>query len=252
MPSSFSFLLSAAARFLAGDIKSSPDRDTAAHGAVEHLRGFLDAVGGGVERIGHRNLRGLGAVGGDRAHVAQRNQFFLERADAVAGILQFVTDGKRRHHGQPRIANLAELAAQAVDPRLQGLGELEQPHLLPFLAGHAVLPAVDGDVDVAHGISPASSTSRMVPIAASSRSAISRLERSSRFELTSDPSSSSASRARSAPNAWIRAASSSSSRSASRRRSTARSSASSAAISRRVAVSISAKAWSGWPEPLTV
>jgi hypothetical protein len=31
------------------------------------------------------------------------------------------------------------------------------------------LPAVDGDVDMAHELSPASSTERMVPIAASSR-----------------------------------------------------------------------------------
>ena len=44
-------------------------------------------------------------------------------------------------------------------------------------------------------VSPASSTSRMVPIAASSFPAISRLERSSRFDRTSDPSSSSANRA---------------------------------------------------------
>ena len=80
----------------------------------------------------------------------------------------------------------------------------------------------------------------MVPIAASSRSAISRLARSSRRDFTSEPSSSSASRERSAPSAWIRLASSFSSRSASRRRSTALSSASSAAISRRVAASISA------------
>ena len=93
---------------------------------------------------------------------------------------------------------------------------------------------------------PHPSTARIVPIAASSRSPISRLARSSRRDFTSEPSSSSASRERSAPSAWIRVASSSSSRSASRRRSTALSSASSAAISRRVAASISTEAGSAW------
>ena len=139
----------------------------------------------------------------------------------VVGVEQFVADGQRRHHGEARIADLAELAAQRFDARFQALGEFEQPHFLPFLAGHAVLPAVDGDVDVAHELSPASSTARMVPIAASSFSAISRLVRSSRRVFTSELSSSSASRDRSAPSAWIRLASSFSSRSASRRRSAA-------------------------------
>src|ERR1700761_314240 len=95
------------------------------------------------------------------------------------------------------------------------------------------------------------STERMVPIGASSFSAISRLVRSSLRDLTSEVSSSSASRERSAPSAWIRVASSSSSRSASRRRSAALSSASSADISRRVADSMSAKGASEAAEPLT-
>src|SRR4051812_22663053 len=168
----------------------------------------------------------------------------------MAGVEQFVAQRQRRHHGQTRIADLAEFAAQILDPRLKALGELQKPHLLPLLAGHPILPAVDGDVDVAHELFPVSRTERMVPIAASSRSVTSRLVRSSRRDFTSDPSSSSASRDRSAPSAWIRIASSFSSRSASRRRSTALSNASSAAISRRVAASISAYEGSGWAEPL--
>src|SRR5207248_1142291 len=146
---------------------------------------------------------------------------------------------QRRHHGEPRIADLTEFTAQGLDPRLQAFGELQQPHLLAFLAGHAVLPGVDGDVDVAHPSSPVSSTERIVTIAESSRSEISRLVRSSLRAFTNAPSSSSASRERSAPSAWIRVASSFSSRSASRLRSTALSSASSAAVSLRVAISIS-------------
>src|SRR6266403_2097304 len=173
----------------------------------------------------------------------------LATADTLGGIKHLVAYGQRRHHDQARIADLAELAAQRADPRFKALGELQELHLLPFLAGHPVLPAVDGDIDMIHEVSPASSTERMVPIAASSRSAISRLVRSSRRDFTSDPSSSSASRDRSAPSAWIRIANSFSSRSASRRRSTALSSASSAVISRREAASISAEIGSAWPEP---
>src|SRR6266576_2226132 len=226
------------------------NRDAAADGAVEHLRGLLDPVGGGVQRIGDRGLRCLGAIRRARAHIAQLAEFLFEAADAIDSVEQFVAHRQRRHHGEARIADLAELAAQILNPRFKTLGELQKAHLLPLLAGHPVFPSVDGDDDVIHELSPASSTERMVPIAASSLSAISRLARSSRRDFTSDPSSSSASRERSAPSAWIRLASSFSSRSASRRRSTAPSSASSAAISRRVTASISADVGSGLPEPL--
>src|ERR1700723_2917904 len=235
-------------RLVAGNVL--PDRHAAADGAVEHLRRLLDAVGGGVERGGHRVLRRPGAVGGCGANAAQGLEFLLEAVDAMAGVDQFIARRQRRHHGQARVADLAELAAQVSDPRFQALGEPEQPPLLSLFAGHAILPAVDGDVDMAHEVSPASSTARMVPIAASSRAATSRLARSSLRDFTSDPSSSSASRERSAPSAWIRLANSFSSRSASRRRSTALSSASSAVINRRVAASMSTVAGSGGPEPL--
>ena len=175
--------------------------NAAADGAVEDLRGLFDALGGRVQRVGHRDLGRAGAIGGDDADIAQRVEFFFEHADAAVGVEQFIARRQRRHHGQARIADLAELAAQAFDPRFQTLGKPQQPRLLSLLAGHPVLPAVDGDIDVAHEVSPASSTERMVPIAASSRSAISRLARSSLRDFTSDPSSSSASRDRSAPSA---------------------------------------------------
>src|SRR5882757_11308327 len=125
----------------------------------------------------------------------------LERTDTGGRVEQFVAHRQGRHHGEPRIADLAELATQLFDARFEVLGKLEQPHLLAFLAGHPVLPAVDGDVDVAHELPPPSRPERTVPIAASSRSAISRLVRSSRRDFTSEPSSSSASRERSAPSA---------------------------------------------------
>src|SRR3954466_4362889 len=222
--------------------EGSADGDPVADGAVQDLGRLLDALGGGVQCVHDRGLGQPGALHGGVAEIPQLGQFLLHGPDAIAGVDQFVADGQRRHYGEPGITDLAELSAQRLNPRLQAFGELEQPHLLAFLAGHAVLPAVDGDIDVAHSISPASasSTERMVPIAASSLWGIPRLGPPSRRVFTSEPSSSSASRDRSAPSAWIRLASSFSSRSASRRRSAAASKASSAAISRRVAASMSA------------
>src|SRR5215472_14041912 len=64
----------------------SPDRHPIADRAVEDLRRALDALGGGVERVGDRGLGGLGAVDGGDANVAQRVQLLLERADARTGI----------------------------------------------------------------------------------------------------------------------------------------------------------------------
>src|SRR3981189_3142003 len=129
------------------------------------------------------------------AGAAQGRELLLEAADAIFRVEQFVAHRQRRHHDQARVTDLAELAAQILDPRFKTLGKFQQLYLLPLLAGHPVLPAVDGDVDMAHEVSPASSTERMVLIAASSLSAISRLVRSSRRDFTSDPPSSSASRA---------------------------------------------------------
>src|SRR5690348_15635476 len=143
----------------ATDLSTSPDRNPAADGAVERLRRAFDALGGCVEGIGDRGLGLLGAIDGGDADVAHAAQFLFEVADARMRIEQFVAGGECGHDGQTLVADLAELAAQLLDARLQALGELEQPHLLPLLAGHAVLPAVDGDVDVAHSSSSSGSSS---------------------------------------------------------------------------------------------
>src|SRR3954453_18150952 len=221
--------------------EGSADSDPVADGPVQDLGRLLDELGRRVQCVHDRGLGQPGALDGSVAEIPQFGQLLLHGPDAIAGIDQFVADGQRRHHGEPGITDLAELSAQRLNPRLQAFGELEQPHLLAFLAGHAVLPAVDGDVDVAHPSSPVSSTERIVTIAESSRSETSRLVRSSLRAFTSAPSSSSASRERSAPSAWIRAASSFSSRSASRRRPPPPPlwSGGGAAISLRVAISIS-------------
>ena len=121
-----------------------------------------------------------------RAGVLQGGMSASRRFSLLAGLGQFVGDHQRRHHGQPRVADLAELAAQRDDALVEVLGELLQMVLLAVLAGHAELAAVDGDIHLRHGTShvvcnhPAHSrTKRMFSIAASSRCAMSRLAASS-------------------------------------------------------------------------
>jgi hypothetical protein len=55
----------------------SPDRNPAADGAVEDLRGLLDAFGCGVQRGGDGGLCGACTIGRNYANVAQRHQLFL-------------------------------------------------------------------------------------------------------------------------------------------------------------------------------
>ena len=71
-------------------------------------------------------------------------------------IEQFVGDGDRSHDGEPRIANVAEFSAQVRHARFEIFGKPKQPCFLPLLARHPILAAIDRDVDVAHGCSPAS------------------------------------------------------------------------------------------------
>src|ERR1700722_8224604 len=87
-------------------------RDAAADGAVQHLRRALDAFGGCVQRIRHRGLRLPCTIHRGDADAAEIVQFLLERADACAGVEQFVTDGERGHHREALVADLAELAAE--------------------------------------------------------------------------------------------------------------------------------------------
>ena len=77
----------------------------------------------------------------DRRHhadIAQRTELLLEATDALSGIDQFVAHGERRRHGETGIADFAELAAKAFDPRLEAFGQIDELALLAFLAGHAV------------------------------------------------------------------------------------------------------------------
>ena len=99
----------------------------------------------------------------------------------LAASVSSSADGERRHHGQPRVADLAEILPQPLDALIEVRGERGQMVLLPVLAGHAELPAVDGDVDLRHHSRRRRrrAPQRMVSIAASRRRAISRLVASS-------------------------------------------------------------------------
>ena len=181
-----------------------------------------------------RGLRRLGAVGGRHRGLLQ-----MRRAPPPAGACvwpasQLVRHRQRRHHGEPGVADLAEARAQLRDAVIEIRGELQQMLLLPVLAGHAELAAVDGDVHLRHriphvGLRRASSTGWMrvrsprragarsrgwwSPACASARSA---------------PSSSAASRERSMPSAALARRARPRRGRPRRRRSTAASSASSA------------------------
>ena len=86
--------------------------------------------------------------------VLQPGQFFLEAAQALPGFDQLVGDRERRHHGEPHVADLAELCPQLADAAVEVAGEPDQMVLLAIIAGHAVLPSVDGDAHMSHDALP--------------------------------------------------------------------------------------------------
>src|SRR5205085_2665770 len=57
---------------------------------------------------------------------------------------------QRRHDGQPRVADLAEALAQALDALVELGGEPRQMRFLAVLAGKPELAAMDGDGHLRH------------------------------------------------------------------------------------------------------
>ena len=86
----------------------------------------------------------------DDPGVLQCGEFLLQPLDADRRLGEFVGDRDRRHHRQTRIADLAEFGAQAADAAIELAREIHQMILLTVLAGHAELPAVDGDAHLSH------------------------------------------------------------------------------------------------------
>src|SRR4029078_7882412 len=85
------------------------------------------------------------------AGVLQGGVIRLHALELLVGFGQLVGDHQGRHDGEPRIADLAELAAQRDDALVELPGELLQMALLAVLAGHAELAAIDGDIHLRHG-----------------------------------------------------------------------------------------------------
>src|SRR4051812_35365842 len=213
-----------------------PNPDVFAAALIEAARDALDALGGGIERVGNRALHLLGALARGDAHVLQSREFLLESAQAFRRFGKLITERQRRHHDEPHVADGAEASLELLDALVEIVGEPHKVIFLPVLAGHAVLPAVDRHADVAH--CRASRTERMFSTAVSRRCAISRLAASSLRARAVAVSRSEASLERSVPSACTWAASAFSPRSVSRRCSSAPSRASRAAESRLVAASI--------------
>src|SRR5262249_25095251 len=134
------------------------------------------------------------------------------------------------------VTDRAKARFQLLDALIEIPGEPHQVVFLPVLAGHPVLPAMDGDADMAH--CRASSTERMFSIAVSRRCAISRLVASRWRARAVGEARWEGSLERSVPRACTCAARAFSPRSVSRRCSSAPSRASRAADSRLVAASI--------------
>src|SRR5262249_54148161 len=138
--------------------------------------------------------------------ILQRGELVLDAAQLRPALGELVGDGERRHHGEPHVADLAEIAAQLGDALVEILGEPGEVLLLPVVAGHPVVPLVDADDHLPHRdqalCSVGSTMARMAAIASSSRWATSRLVASSARARAAAPSSSAASRARSESTAF--------------------------------------------------
>ena len=78
----------------------------------------------------------------------------LEPSQAQAHFGEFVGHHERRHHGEARIADLAEFLPQAVDANIEVARKVHQMALLAILTSHAELPPVDRDADLGHYASP--------------------------------------------------------------------------------------------------
>ena len=81
--------------------------------ALSLLGDALDPLGRRIEGGDHRVGGRLGAVGGDHARVLQGRDLLLQPADLCRALGQLVGDHQRRHHRQPGVADLAELARAA-------------------------------------------------------------------------------------------------------------------------------------------
>ena len=99
------------------------------------------------------SLRVSVAIGGGRqARSCARCQFLLQPPDARPISASSSAMVSAAMTVSRVVADLAELGAQPLDARVEVAREIDQMALLAVLAGHAELPAVDGDADLGHSI----------------------------------------------------------------------------------------------------
>src|SRR5262249_9108898 len=128
----------------------SADDDRAADALVEALGDPLDALRGRVEGHRHGGLGRLAAIGRRHPGVLQAGQLGLQPAHALAGLIEPAADGPRRHGQEAIVADLAKAVAQLLDVAVELVGQALEMALLPILAGHTILAAIDGDGHVRH------------------------------------------------------------------------------------------------------
>ena len=133
---------------------ASTQRDAArSNRGVELLGDALNALGRGVEQRGRRRLAGLVAVGARNLRFLDGHELVLQAPQPAGHLAKLIGDRERRHDGEPRIADLAELRTQHFDPSIELAGKLCEMLFLAVLARHAELATVDGDVDLRHSYS---------------------------------------------------------------------------------------------------
>ena len=104
------------------------------------------------------------AVGGGRLRLLTPPHP-LQLPEALRHLGQFVGDGERRHDGQPRSRRSRRIwYAGPRCARSSSLREIRSGGLLAVLAGHAELPAVDGDVDLGHCPHPRMHSGASTPV----------------------------------------------------------------------------------------
>ena len=213
------------------------------------LREALDALGRRIERRRRPPPGSPGALGGlRRGRPAATASSGSNRCSFVLGLRQLVGQGERRHHGQPRVADLAEPRAQLLrcagrDPRPAPSDGPPRPSSQAMRNWRPLMVTFTCVMAFPTRRRSCSSLARRAPSGwcrwrHRAARATSRLVVSSSRARAAARSRSDASRERSAATACSWAVSPSAPRSASRRRSTAASSASSASARRLVAASI--------------
>src|SRR5690349_5875051 len=109
--------------------------------------GSLELCGNRFQSAG-KLLEGFGELLLD--HGARRRPVALQAIELDAGLVQLVVDQQAGHQQQPALARRAAGLDQLADAAVEAAGELAQMLLLPGVAGHLVVAAIDRDLHAWH------------------------------------------------------------------------------------------------------